>query len=578
MNRISDPFSDRIFLIKMVFTALCGSAMVILAAAGSVSAFDSYRLIQDGHIALDLGRTSEAEALFERYIDSHPATSGEHSPKYRKRRQYYIKNLLTAYSDLLDIYRETGKEAEFTWRLSTLKATFENGDFSDKNVYNLTEIYLALGREEDAEPLLEQIVQNNVISHYPYNTKVMLRAASKLVQIYKAKGKTEAMEDLLATLVTHYPDPGFDITDKYNLALLYLGNGRETQGAGLLNEIVAEEPFDFRSPYVHTLTRTYAKLLNISREKVAPVARRKLLAQLASGGVENLSPGNSYILAVALLNAGEKKEGRRLLDILSTGYPETVWARKSLFLCAREAMSNKEWDTAIDRYTAYIARYPEQTFFILKAYSGLLDAHWARDGNLEDQNIRVGLFADILNEVADYETQLNLARDLKDKGYDELADATFELGLAGARNRLRKPLEDEERLRLHWIIQRYAHPLGKFELVEDSCRAALDLLDDPAAANLASSEKSRFIKSQTYIWLAKTYKETGRTEKAAKTFADFLTEFPEGSDANFVRYSLAEIYEESGDFPRAEGLYEKIDSGVWKERASRNLTKQGQRP
>jgi tetratricopeptide (TPR) repeat protein len=181
-----------------------------------------------------------------------------------------------------------------------------------------------------------------------------------------------------------------------------------------------------------------------------------------------------------------------------------------------------------------------------------------------------------VNDIADFETQLNLARDLKDKGFDELAEATFNLGMIDVRNRLQDALEDEERLRILSIIQKYACPLEKFSLVEDSAREALELLGDPTKEKLKKSEKVRFFKSQTYIWLAQAYQKTKRPEDAINTYTDFLTEFQESRDANYVRFSLAEIYEGKGDLARAKGLYEKIDGGVWKERASNKLKKQGQ--
>jgi outer membrane protein assembly factor BamD (BamD/ComL family) len=579
MSRNSGFISDRpgIFAGRMAFITLC-IIIVILAATGSASAFDSYYLVRDGNIALNEGRYRDAEFLFEKYLDSHPASRGENSTRYRKRRQYYIKNLLSVYNDLFTIYRETGNEAKLVKRLALLKSTFDNGDFSDKNAYNLAEIYLSLNLQAEARPLLENIVANNVISHYPYNIKVMLRACSKLTKIYGSTGESLVVEKLISTLEENYPDPGFDINDKYNLAQLYLQNGRSEKGVALLNEIAAEEPFDSRSPFAYTLTKAYVKLLNISHENQTPAVRQKLMAQLSAGKVDQMSPGNSYKFAIAMLNSGEKEAGRKLLDTLSTQYPETVWARKSLFLRARDAMNAKDWDTAIDRYSTYIDRYPGYTFFALKAYSSLLDAHWARDGNLEEQKIRVEFFADILNEVADYETKLNLARDLKNKGFEQLAESTFNLGMAEVKSRLEGALEDEERLRIHWIIQKYAYPLERYSVVENSSLEVLSLVNNSRDELFKSSEKSRFIKSQAYIWLGQTYQQTGRSAEAIKTYTDFLGEFRTSSDANFVRYSLAEVYEDTGEMLRAMKLYKKIDAGVWKTRASQKLDKQGLLP
>ncbi|MDP2106060.1 MAG: tetratricopeptide repeat protein, partial [Desulfobulbaceae bacterium] len=378
--------------------------IVITGLASTSFAADSYFLLNEANLALDAGNPPAAADLFEKYIDSHPATNGTETPLYRKKRQYYIKNLLTAYANLFKIYRDTGNENELISRLNLLKATYDNGTFSLKNIYNLAEIYLDHSRADEAKPLLELIIQQHIANHYPDNIKVALRASSKLIPIYRSKGENVAIESLLASLHENYPDPNFDLNDKYKLATLYLDNGKEKQGTKMLQEIAEEEPFDDSSPFTYTLTGTYAKLLNILHQNHDQAGKDKLLEQFKSVSLEKLAPGNAYKLAVALLNTGEKKQGRKIFDTLANKHPHTVWARKSLFLRAQDAMSEKDWNTAINRFSTYIDRYPEQTFFAAKAYSNLLDAHWSRDGNLEDQQIKINQFADIINGMADYET------------------------------------------------------------------------------------------------------------------------------------------------------------------------------
>nr|MBF0221618.1 tetratricopeptide repeat protein [Desulfobulbaceae bacterium] len=557
---------------KIIYSTFC-SAGILVTMAGYAWGFDGYYLLKEGDIALDQGRSAEAQALFEKYIDTHPATQGTKSTRYQKKKQYYIKNLLTAYSDLFEVFRETGNEAEFNRRLAMLKATFNNGGFSHKNMYNLAEIYLDFNRDEDARPILELIVTEHAISHYPYNIKVTLRAYSKLFNILKTKGDNLAVEKLLTSLADNYPDPEFDSNDKYKLALLYFTNGRDEQGLELLNAIAAEEQFTSSSPFIHTLINTYIKLLKTSHKKGDKAASKKIMTTLAGEGFEKLSAGNAYKLAVAFLNSGEKETGRKIFDTLSANFPETVWGRKSLFLRARDAMSSKDWDTAINKYSKYIDRYPDKHFFALKAYSSLLDAHWSRDGNLEDQEIKISLFADIINQVTDYETQLNLARDLHRKGFGELADATFTLGVAAANKEIEKEPLTLTAMRANWLIAKYAVELGKFDIARQRGSSVIAQSNNSRTWLRSKKEKERedHFLSRTYLNLAEINEAAEDYENAEEMLNRFVEEFADDVDADYARYKLGRLYEKINKKSEAAETYRKVRGGKWKENAAKRL-------
>lgn len=575
MTSAPKPFlsSDLGIVEKMMLSIIFG--VIISASLAQTSlASDRYYLLNEANMALDAGEPAVAAGLFEKYIDSHPATNGAETPVYRRKKQYYIKNLLTAYSNLFDIYRDTNNEAEFSKRLNTLKATYDNGGFSLKNIYNLAEIYLDHSRGDDAKPLLEFILQQHSSNHYPDNIKVTLRATAKLLPLYKSNGGNVAIENLLTTLLDNYPDPNFDLNDKYKLATLYLENGKETQGTKILQEITEEEPFSHSSPFAYVLTGTYVRLLKIFHQNGNLPAKNKLLAQLQNGEIEKLAPGNSYKLAVALLNAGDKERGRKIFDTLSSQHPQTVWARKSLFLWAQDAMREKEWDTAIKGFSTYINRYPEQTFFAAKAYSNLLDAHWSRDGNLEDQQIKISQFADVINGMADYETQLNLARDLHRKGFNDLATATFTLGHTAAQKVIEKDPQSIDAMRANWLITNYGVELELRDIARKSGASVIDQSQTFKTSTLQSQKtknRADYYLSRTYLRLAEMNETDDKDTEAEEMLSLFLDQYPTDADTDYARYKLGHLYEKTNQHAKAREMFQKVTGGTWKEKANQRL-------
>ena len=92
-------------IIKISFTAL----LFVLLFTGNALSLDKYYLLAKSNIAKAEGRTEEAIQHLQDYIDAHPTTTGRHFKSYYNKKQYYIRNLLIAYSNLFDLFRENGK-------------------------------------------------------------------------------------------------------------------------------------------------------------------------------------------------------------------------------------------------------------------------------------------------------------------------------------------------------------------------------------------------------------------------------------------------------------------------------------
>jgi tetratricopeptide (TPR) repeat protein len=221
---------------RIVKTLLCLVVMVLIFGADSF-ALDKYYLLRKGNIARDEGKIEEAIEYYQEYIESHPTTRGVHSSQYHKRIQYYIRNLLIAYSNLLDIYRENGESEPLDKWIKKLKDAYFSSSFGSKNIYSLARIYLDNGLSPDAIILFEQIIREQEENHNPHNNKVMLRAYSKLLKIYESQGKNEKVASLIGLLRSSYPSSDFDLKDKHNLAALYLKYGMETDGEELLTGV-----------------------------------------------------------------------------------------------------------------------------------------------------------------------------------------------------------------------------------------------------------------------------------------------------------------------------------------------------
>lgn len=560
---------------KKIIKRSLSVTIIFLIFAANCFALDKYYLLNKGNIAMDEGKIEEAIEYYQKYIESHPTTKGVYSSQYNKKIQYYIRNLLIAYSNLLDIYRENGKSAEFDKWIKKLKDAFFTSNFGSKNMYNLAEIYFDNNLSEDAIDLFKQIIKEQKNYYKPYNNKVTLRAYSKLLKIYESQGENEKVVELIESLKSSYPASDFDLRDKYRLATLYLKYGSETDGEELLKEITDDNNFNYDSSNINTLIKTYSKLLMIYQKRKDKDTIESLIEQISQKYfIESLSPKNMYKLAVTYFKCGKRKEGSKLLTEISNEYSYTTYGRKALFLLGRSSQIYEDWDSAIKYFAKYIERYPDPPFFALKAYSRLIDSYWSRDANLELVHDETKKLADIVNEISDFETQLNLARDLKFKGMDELSSATFNLGLSSAKKFISENEDTYKALRAHWMIERYAFALERFDLVEENANSILEVVDQLKKSPLESKhgKKIEYIKSQTYLWLAKVRRKKKDYSESEKLLKKFIENYPNDKEINYVIYELGRLYEDTMQVEEAIEAYQTVGEGMWKKKAEKRLS------
>lgn len=547
---------------------------LLLLPPSQTWAMDRYNLLSQARSAVSQGKQAEALDRYSEYITTHPAVTGRKTAAYKKNSQYYLRNLLIAISGQIEMQRALGRVQDVQKSLSHLRQIQQDNWFGSKNLHSLAELYKENGATAEALSCLNTIVSDQKRSPRKTNNKVFVRACKDLIEICRSLSMDQQVAEVMLVISSSLEQFDFDLKDRYQIGMILLEKGDKDAGQKVLSGIVHELNLENLTGEENAIVSSVVKLLELNAADRE--ATSCLLATLDEfSEVYELTPRNQYSLGIACLNARQEKRGLQLLEKVKNSFPETTHARKALFVLGRAAASSSEWDKAIGYYTEYIDKYPEPRFFSLKAYSRLIDCYWARFKDPDLVDTEVHRLADIANDIADFETQLNLARDLKDKGYDGLAEATFDLALGDAQRRLQGDIDAEERLRILWLLQKYSFPLEKHSLVEEFAHETLSLLSAPANAKVNSSEKARFIKSQAYIWLAQTYQKTKRTDDAIKVYSDFLTEFQDSRDVNYVRFALGEIYEGKGNLDHAKGLYGKIDGGVWKDRARVKLNNQG---
>lgn len=559
---------------RRIIAISCGFVVFLLIFSGSARALDKYYLLRKGNIARDEGRIEKAIEYYQEYIESHPTMRNAHSAQYHRRIQYYIRNLLMAYSNLFDLYREDGKREEIDTWIKKLKDAYSGSGFGSKNMYSLALIYLDNNLSEDAIRLFERIIKEQEENYIPHNNKVTLRACSKLLRIYQSKGEYEKLTRLIESLRSGYPIPDFDLKDKYSLATLYLKYGLETAGEELLKQIIDEGGINPDSSDINTLIRAYSRLFDLYHKRKDEASTDALFEQISQRYlVENLSPHNMYKLAVNHLKCGKKEEGSKLLVEIKDQHLDTIFGRKALFLLGRVSQSAKDWDSAIKYYAEYIDRYPDPPFFALKAYSRLIDSYWSRDAELELVQDEIKKLSDIVNGVSDFETQLNLARDLKWKGMDDLSSATFRFGLSSARRFISEHEGTYGALRAYWMIEKYAFALGRFDLVEESGTRILELVGKLKDMPLKQERRERieYIQSQTYLWLAKFSRNKGDYQEAKRFLKMFIEGYPDHKEIHYARYELGSVYEYENQADKAISMYKTVRDSMWKKKAQERL-------
>jgi outer membrane protein assembly factor BamD (BamD/ComL family) len=547
-------------------------------------AADNYYLLKKGAAAWDAGKLSDAIGFYQQYIDNHPATNDIYSDTYRQRKQYYLRNLLIAYKNLLDIFNQIGDHTAKSLWLDRLEAMQAEGGLGAKNLYQAGWILLKNERENAAASIFERIIAEQCEAYNPMHNKVLLRSCGKLVEIYRQRGEVIKQTKLLKTLRSNFPTKDFDPRDLYRLANIYMECGLNHESKKLLVQIASEDDFNSSSPYLYARMDAYARLLEMAhqedkaalKENKSGTALQKWVSHLSQNyPCENLPPTVTYKLAVKYLKCDRTQEGVRLLKHITKAHSKGPTGRKALFLLGRVAQSRESWDEAIAYFESYIHQYPEPLFFALKAYSRMIDAYWSKDADLKLAQDDAHLLADIVNQVADYETQLNLARDLKWMGMDQLAEATFSLGVSAAEKDIRKHAGTYKALRIHWLLTKYAKALERLDLAEKNGKMALTLARQLSPKNSNQSydkpENTEYIESQIYLWLAKIYETQERYNEAEPLLRLFMDKYPDDKENAYAGYALGQVLEKLGRHHDAAVTYSGVSHGMWKEKANKRL-------
>jgi outer membrane protein assembly factor BamD (BamD/ComL family) len=569
-------------VIKKITQSVMFVCIILMFSQGFAS--ENYYLLKKGASAWDAGKLSEAIGFYQQYIDNHPATNDVSSDTYRQRKQYYIRNLLIAYKNLLEIYNQMGDHAAKSMWLDLLQALQAEAGLGAKNLYQAGWILLKNERENAATSIFERIVAEQCEAYNPLHNKVVLRSCRKLFDIYRQNGNTIKQAKLLETLQKKFPTKDFDPRDLYRLAILYLDFGLHQKGKKLLNQIAAEDDFNVSSPYLYARMDAYARLLEMGYEenkagfqsdKSGKTLEKWVVHLSQHYPQESLPPTVSYKLAVKYLKCDRIKEGVQLLEYIAKAHSKGATGRKALFLLGRVAQSRENWDEAISYFESYIQQYPDPLFFALKAYSRMIDAYWSKDGDIKLAEKDASLLADIVNQLADYETQLNLARDLKWMGMDELASATFNLGANAAEKDARKHAGTYKALRIHWLLTKYAQAIERFDLAEKNGKMALTLAQQFKTKNSTEfydkPEKTEYIESQIYLWLAKIYETQERYNEAEPLLRLFMKKYPDDREINYAGYALGQVLEKLGRVQDAAETYSGISHGMWKQKADKRV-------
>lgn len=407
---------------------------------------------------------------------------------------------------------------------------------------------------------------NRLLERYPYETKSILRAYDHILHIHKIRKDTQRMKELLAHLKNNYPDQSFDLRDMEKLSLIYFRYGEIDEALRLQRKII-DEP---HSPiYIKAVLRTYSRLLKYYKEKKDKNLISDLLRRLTSLPTRDFDDKDVYKYALLYLDYGDKAEAIKIMKRIVQDYPHTISSRKALFILGEEAQEVKDYDGAIRYYSIYIERYPQNTFYVQKAFQRIVDSYLLK-GDTRFSEELMKKVADLVNGISDYRSQFNLVIDLKSKNMDEFAAATFYIGYNEAKALIAENPGTYDALKAYLEIQKAAHALWKYDIAED---AAIRTLKDfnNLKGNVGFNKNVNFIKSQAYLWLARIYKEQERFDDTIKMLEDFLKLYPEHKDRDYALYELGRAYENTGNVKKAKELYIMVNSEPLKSKAQERL-------
>jgi len=416
------------------------------------------------------------------------------------------------------------------------------------------------GDFDNALFLYEEVLKQDHGSVKPH-----LRAYDHILKIHDMRKEAEKRNALLAVLKGKYPDESFDLLDVEKLSVMYLKYGTAGEALELQRTIVDTPctPVNRKA-----ILRTYSRLLKYHAERNEGAVLPDLLNGLT--GLASCDPDEKDVYESAMLHLkyGDRSKAADTLRYLTQAYPDATSARQALFVLAKEAEGIKDYSSAIRYYTAYIKNYPEHTFFVQKACQRIVDCTLAQGkGTLSGEFAQQ--VANWVNGVSDYRSQLDLARNLKEKNMDLLAEGVFATGHGAALQFILGNPETYEALKAHLEIARAAYLFLRYELVEESALAMLN--DFKKIEGGSNSEDVRFVQSQAYLWLAKIYKEQKRYSDAITRLQSFLDLYPKHKDRDYAHYELGLIYEKTGNTKKSREFYSKVASEPLKTQAEQRL-------
>ncbi len=404
-----------------------------------------------------------------------------------------------------------------------------------------------------------------VLEQHPHERKAVLRAYDHMLNIYKTRKDKVNTKNLLGHLKSRYPDSFFDLRDIEKLSLIYLRHGEENEALRLKWKII-NEPYS--SVYRKTILRTYSRLLEHYKDK-KDLQMHDLLNRLKFLPANDFDERDIYKYAMLNLKYGDRAEAVKTMRNLVQTHPDTVASRKALFVLAEDAQKARDYDTAMEYYAIYIETYPENTFFVQKAYQRIVDCYLAvGDKKLSEKLMKE--VADWVNGISDYRSQLNLAIDLKSKKMDKLAEVTFKTGYSEATGIINKDPASYDALKAYLEIQRAAYAIGRSDIVE---HAAVTTLGDfnNLNGNAEFNKNVAFVKSQAYLWLAKIHSDRQQYDDTITMLEELLRLYPEHKDRDYALYELGKTYENKGLKGKAREFYSMVTSEPLKGMARQRL-------
>jgi tetratricopeptide (TPR) repeat protein len=536
---------------------------------------DQYHLILQGIQARDKGNTELAIDLYEKYAASSPVASLNAGSKKINNKQYYVRNLLMAYENLYHLYKSNKYSSKMEEVNTTLYDMYTIGLLSSRNAYKVARHFAKEGHSAKAEEILRTIINDQANSPLPFNNKVTIRSYKLLFELLDASSKLSDIEDLAYTFTSSYPSAYCDLNDKHNIAVLSRKYARGASNSNRIHEEIIEE-------YINTSERadlpvalqSFAALMRTFHQEKDYSALQKLVDKTYTNKAFTSLPLEfEYKYGTTILKYTPTTQGVIILENIVSRAPSSIQARKALFALGRHAQAKENWDDAIKYFSSYIDQNPDIPFFSTKAYSKLLDSYFSRDGYTQFLESEMDKFASIVNNLSDYESILNFSRDLKWKGWDELAESTFKLGLTKANTRIGEAPEMIDELKVRWNIVKYAHAHGHTEIADKHGNKILTMTDAGVHTLTSKRERSKakYIRGQIRLWLAKSSASNSQLAETESHLLNFISENPNDSDIDYAWFQLGRSYELNNRTEDALSSYRKAKHGIWQKKANQRI-------